>query len=76
MWWAMRNAIEASGSTCTVHVHTCINKHNNNIQLSHVEVMVWYGDIESHTGGDVQSTLMLAATSRLTANTSPDVAAR
>ena len=50
------------------------------IQLSlyraSVEVMVWYGDIESHTGGGVQSTLTLAATSRLTADTSPDLAAR
>ena len=41
-----------------------------------VEAMVWYGDIESHTGGGVQSTLTLAATSRLTADTSPDSAAR
>ena len=37
-----------------------------------VEVIIWYGTIESHTGKGVQSTLTLAATSRLTADTSPD----
>ena len=40
-----------------------------------VEVMVWYGDIESLTENGVQSTLTLVATSRLTADTSPDLAA-
>ena len=40
-----------------------------------VEVMVLCGAIESHTPRGVQSTLTLAATSRLTADTSPDLAA-
>ena len=39
-----------------------------------VEVMVWCG-IESHTVVGVQSTLTLAETSRLTADTFPDLAA-
>ena len=57
----------------TITIHSLYSSH---IYRASVEVMVWYTDIESHTGGGVQSTLTLAATSRLTADTSPDSAAR
>ena len=63
----------------TITIHSLYSSH---MYRASVEVMVWYGDIESHTpteshtGGGVQSTLTLAATSRLTADTSPDLAAR
>ena len=57
----------------TITIHSLYSSH---MYRASVEVMVWYGDIESHTGGGVQSTLTLAATSRLTADTSPDSAAR
>ena len=53
----------------TTTIHSLYSSH---MYRASVEVMVWYGDIESHTGGGVQSTLTLAASSRLTADTSPD----
>ena len=49
--------------------------YSSHMYRASVEVMVWYGGIESHTPNGVQSTLTLAATSRLTADTSPDLAA-
>ena len=57
----------------TTTIHFLYSSH---MYRASVEVMVWYGDIESHTPRGVQSTLTLAATSRLTADTSPDLAAR
>ena len=50
--------------------------HYHRLYRAIIEVdIVWYGAIESHTLNGVQSTLTLAATSCLTADTSPDIAA-
>ena len=81
MLWAMRNeclrpqdlhVLYMFISINTITIHSLYSSH---MYRASVEVMVWYGDIESHTGGGVQSTLTLAASSRLTADTSPESAA-
>ena len=56
--------------------HTIHSLYSSHMYRASVKVMVWYGDIELHTPNGVQSTLTLVATSRLTADTSPDSAAR
>ena len=71
----LRNVHVMYTSTYIMYTITIHSLYSSHVYRASVKVMVWYGDIESHTENGVQSTWTLAATSRLTADTSPDSAA-